>query len=103
MPRVSIGVPVYNGASLIYEALDCIASQSFNDIEVIISDNGSTDGTSEICADFAAKDSRFKHIRHDTTMDVMLNLRLSAIKQNHRCSCGALMTIYRHGTTLKSW
>lgn len=73
MPRVSIGVPVYNGASLIYEALDCIASQSFNDIEVIISDNGSTDGTSEICADFAAKDSRFKHIRHDTTMDIMLN------------------------------
>jgi len=73
MPRVTVGIPVYNGVSLITEALDCIASQSFGDIEVIISDNGSTDGTSEACAEFAAKDSRFKHIRHDATLDVMLN------------------------------
>lgn len=73
MPRVTVGVPVYNGVSLIREALDCIAGQSFDDIEVVISDNGSTDGTSEICAEFAAKDTRFKHIRHDETMDVMLN------------------------------
>ena len=73
MARVSIGVPVYNGVSLIQESLDCIASQSFRDIEVIISDNGSTDGTSKICAEFVAKDSRFKHIRHDKVMDVMLN------------------------------
>ena len=73
MPRVSVGVPVYNGVSLIKEALDCLASQSFKDFEVIISDNGSTDGTSEICAEFAANDHRFKHHRHDETMDVMLN------------------------------
>jgi glycosyltransferase involved in cell wall biosynthesis len=73
MARVSIGVPVYNGVSLIQESLDCIASQSFRDIEVIISDNGSTDGTSKICAEFVAKDSRFKYIRHDKVMDVMLN------------------------------
>ena len=42
-PRVSIGVPVYNGEAFLEEALASIASQSFADYELIISDNASTD------------------------------------------------------------
>lgn len=73
MPRVSIGVPVYNGAALLAEALDCLARQTMRDFEVILSDNGSTDATPEICADFARRDSRFRHIRHETTSGALDN------------------------------
>jgi len=44
-PRVSLGVPVYNGERFIHEALDSIIAQSFEDFELIISDNVSIDGT----------------------------------------------------------
>lgn len=67
MPRVTIGVPVYNGASLIAECLSSLAAQTHRDFEVIISDNASTDGTTEICAEFCAQDRRFRHIIQPTT------------------------------------
>lgn len=67
MPYVTIGLPVYNGALLIRECLENLANQSYRDFEVLISDNGSTDGTSDICAEFAAADHRFRHVRHEST------------------------------------
>ena len=67
MPRVTIGLPVYNGALLIEECLKNLKNQTYTDFEVIISDNASTDGTSEICADFASGDRRFRHIIHKKT------------------------------------
>ncbi len=73
MPQIDIGLPVYNGASLIADSLACIADQNLRDFNVIISDNGSTDGTSEICASFARKDSRFSHIRRETTISAIEN------------------------------
>ena len=68
MARVSIGVPTYNGAEFIAECLTCLQSQTFEDFEVFMSDNGSTDGTSDICADFAKNDKRFHHVRFDETI-----------------------------------
>ena len=73
MAKVTVGVPVYNGVDLIGDSLDCLARQSFRDLEIIISDNASTDGTSDICAAFAARDGRFRHIRHETTSGPMEN------------------------------
>lgn len=73
MPRVSIGVPVYNGASLIRQSLSNLAEQSFRDFDVVISDNASTDGTTEICEDFARKDPRFRVVRRDVTSTAMQN------------------------------
>lgn len=67
MPRVTIGVPVYNGAALIGECLENLAAQSHRDFEVIISDNASTDGTTDICAAFCEKDRRFRHVIHAAT------------------------------------
>jgi glycosyltransferase involved in cell wall biosynthesis len=67
MPRVTVGVPVYNGVALIRECLECLANQTYDDFEVIISDNASTDGTSEICAEFATKDKRFRHVLRSET------------------------------------
>jgi glycosyltransferase involved in cell wall biosynthesis len=49
MPKISIGMPVYNGEKFIREALDSLLSQTFSDYELIISDNASTDGTEKIC------------------------------------------------------
>lgn len=62
-PRVSIGVPVYNGQNYLAEALDCLCAQTFVDLEIIISDNGSTDRTAEICRDYAARDRRIRYHR----------------------------------------
>ena len=58
MPRVSIGLPVYNGERFVADAVASVLGQTFQDIELIISDNGSTDRTAEICRDFAARDPR---------------------------------------------
>jgi glycosyltransferase involved in cell wall biosynthesis len=57
-PRLSIGLPVYNGEKLIKEALDSLLAQIFEDYELIICDNASTDNTEEICPAYAASDKR---------------------------------------------
>jgi glycosyltransferase involved in cell wall biosynthesis len=57
-PVVSFGLPVRNGAPTIAQALESVLAQTFDDWELIISDNLSTDGTSEICAEFATRDAR---------------------------------------------
>jgi glycosyltransferase involved in cell wall biosynthesis len=62
--RVTIGVPVYNGERYLRETFECIAAQTFSDFEVVISDNASTDGTEEICRDFAARDRRVRYVRN---------------------------------------
>jgi glycosyltransferase involved in cell wall biosynthesis len=61
-PLVSFGLPVRNGASTIGQAIESVLTQTFEDWELVISDNLSTDGTSEICARYAAADSRIRHV-----------------------------------------
>ena len=58
MPRVTIGMPVYNGEEFIAEAIESLLNQSFTDFELLIADNASTDRTPKICREFAAQDSR---------------------------------------------
>jgi glycosyltransferase involved in cell wall biosynthesis len=67
-PRVSIGMPVYNGEQFLKEALDSILAQSFKNFNLIISDNGSTDKTEEICRAYAAKDQRIYYERHEQNL-----------------------------------
>ena len=61
-PRLSIGLPVYNGESLLPEAMEALLGQSYKDFELIISDNASTDRTAEICRGYAERDSRVRYI-----------------------------------------
>ena len=65
MAKVSIGVPVYNVAEYLPQCLDSILRQTFTDFEIILVDDGSTDGSFEICQEYAAKDSRFKLIHQE--------------------------------------
>lgn len=64
-PRVSIGMPVYNGAKFIEAALDSLLAQTFEDFELIISDNASTDLTESICRSYAARDRRIRYYRQE--------------------------------------
>ena len=63
-PRVSIGMPVYNGADFLPDAFDAILSQTFRDFELIISDNASTDDTEAICRAYADRDQRVRYYRN---------------------------------------
>ena len=57
---ISIIVPVYNMASYLPQCLDSIRNQTFTDLDVILMDDGSTDGSGEICDRYAAADARFR-------------------------------------------
>jgi len=63
LPYVSIGLPVHNGERFLTETLDSLLAQTFENFELIISDNASTDRTQEICKDYAAKDGRIRYYR----------------------------------------
>lgn len=73
MTKVTVGVPVYNGASGLEASLKCLSDQTHDDFQVIISENGSSDRSREIAESFAAVDSRFKVIRHEQTIPAMDN------------------------------
>jgi glycosyltransferase involved in cell wall biosynthesis/O-antigen/teichoic acid export membrane protein len=72
-PRLSIGLPVYNGERYLAEALDALLAQSFTDFELIISDNASTDRTEEICRRYSAHDGRIRYFRQPVNLGAVPN------------------------------
>jgi glycosyltransferase involved in cell wall biosynthesis len=73
MPRVSIGLPVYNGENYLAEALDSLLAQTYRDFEIIVSDNASTDNTRVICKDYADRDPRIQYHRSETNKGAAWN------------------------------
>jgi len=73
VPRVSIGMPVYNGERYLTEAIAAVLGQTFVDFELIICDNGSTDRTADIVADFARRDPRVSYHRNPTNIGAAKN------------------------------
>lgn len=65
LPRISIGMPVYNGEAFLEAAIESILAQTFEDFELIISDNGSSDRTADICRRYANRDNRIRYYRRD--------------------------------------
>lgn len=63
IPLVSVGVPVYNGEQYLVAALSSLQAQTEERLEIIISDNASTDATEEICRTIAAEDPRIRYVR----------------------------------------
>ena len=72
---VSIGVPVRNGGAMLRDALDSLLAQTHRNIEVIVSDNASTDETAAICREYRERDARVRYVRQNTPLEVMDNFR----------------------------
>src|SRR5690242_6114774 len=62
MPRLSVVVPIYNVEGFLDECLGSLAAQTFSDLEVVMVNDGSTDGSAAIAEAFAARDERFRLI-----------------------------------------
>ena len=65
IPHISIVIPTFNGSRYIREAIDSICNQTFSSWEVIVVDDGSTDGTPGIVQEFMAKEPRVRLIQHE--------------------------------------
>jgi glycosyltransferase involved in cell wall biosynthesis len=72
-PLVSIGLPTYNGERYIREALDSLLAQDYPNLEILISDNASTDGTWEIVQGYAHRDGRVRVVRQERNIGAMAN------------------------------
>ena len=77
-PQVSIGMPVFNGERYLRCAIETILAQTFQDFELIIADNCSTDETVSICKEYAAKDKRIRLIQNENNIGAIPNFNLVA-------------------------
>ncbi|MCC7124238.1 MAG: glycosyltransferase family 2 protein [Acidobacteria bacterium] len=73
VPRVSIGLPVYNGERYLPDAFAMLAAQTWRDYELIVIDNGSRDGTAAIGREWAARDARIRYVRFEDTIPLVDN------------------------------
>lgn len=74
VPRVSIGLPVFNGERYLAAALDSILAQTHGDFELLVSDNASTDATREIGERYALLDRRVRYLRNEINVGAAANL-----------------------------
>jgi glycosyl transferase family 2 len=72
-PLVSIGLPTYNGARHLRGSLESLLAQDYADLEILVSDNASTDGTGQIARRFAERDPRVRVIRQATNIGPTAN------------------------------
>jgi glycosyltransferase involved in cell wall biosynthesis len=70
---VSIGLPVYNEARFLRESLDSLRAQIYENIEIVISDNASTDETESICREYVARDERIIYLRNESNLGAVAN------------------------------
>jgi glycosyltransferase involved in cell wall biosynthesis len=73
MPRVSIGLPVFNGENYVRQSIESILTQTYEDFEFIISDNASTDSTPDICREYAARDPRVRYVQQHSNCGLSKN------------------------------
>jgi glycosyltransferase involved in cell wall biosynthesis len=73
MSKITIGLPVYNGANYLGKTIESILAQTFTDFELVISDNASTDVTEQICQEYAKYDRRIRYVRQHTNLGAAAN------------------------------
>jgi glycosyltransferase involved in cell wall biosynthesis len=67
-PRLSIGLPVFNGERYVGESIESLLGQSFGDFELIVCDNASEDGTQDIVEAYVRRDARVRYVRNDVNL-----------------------------------
>lgn len=72
-PLISVGLPAYNGEKYIRDAIRSVLSQTYKNLELIISDDASSDATELICREFAKNDSRIIYFRQEKNLGGFLN------------------------------
>jgi glycosyltransferase involved in cell wall biosynthesis len=75
MRTVAIGMPVWNGEAFLSKAIESILAQTYGDLELVISDNASTDATAEICRTYAKLDARVRYIRQELNIGAAPNYK----------------------------
>jgi glycosyltransferase involved in cell wall biosynthesis len=75
VPRAAVGMPVYNLEATVGRAIESVLAQTFDDFELVVSDNASTDGTEAICRQYAARDARIRYTRHPALISGFENFR----------------------------
>lgn len=74
-PRITIGMPVYNDVAFIAESIESILNQTMGEFELILADDNSTDGSGEICRNFAQKDPRVRYVLNPTNLGISANMK----------------------------
>jgi glycosyltransferase involved in cell wall biosynthesis len=74
-PLVSVGLPTYNRGAQLRRAIESVLAQDYPNLELVISDNGSTDETEALCTEFSQKDSRVRYIRQAVNRGMAYNFR----------------------------
>jgi glycosyltransferase involved in cell wall biosynthesis len=82
LPTVSIGVPTYNRAGSLERTLLSLGAQTYPALEIVISDNASTDETQQLCARYQADDARFRYLRQNTNIGAEQNFAC-VLKEAH--------------------
>ena len=83
MPKVSVIIPVYNVEKYLGECLDSVLGQTMKEIEVLCVDDGSTDDSAKVLADYAAKDARVKVISYAESLGSVESLITFPLMQTH--------------------
>src|SRR5438270_12301052 len=73
IPPVSVCIPTYNGEAFVRQCIESVLAQSFPDFELIVVDDGSTDGTWDIVRDYEARDCRFRVSRNEVNKGLVGN------------------------------
>jgi glycosyltransferase involved in cell wall biosynthesis len=81
-PLVSICIPTYNRADILRSTVESALRQDYVNIEVVISDNASTDNTAQLCARFCTEDPRIRYIRHASNQGPTANF-VAAFRASH--------------------
>ncbi len=64
-PKVTVGIPIHNGAASIRATIDSVLHQTYRSLEILVVDNASTDDTEAIVTDMASRDARVRYVRND--------------------------------------
>ena len=74
-PQITVGMPVYNEEAFVGAAIESLLAQTFTDFRLIIADNCSTDGTAQICEEYARRDGRVSFHRHAENLGSLANFQ----------------------------